>query len=204
MAKKESEGIGRILTTRRIEGLADGIFAFAMTLLILSLGLPEDSSGNLLDLLLKSGHMFYNWMLSFILLAVFWIVHHVQGHAIERTDTAHVWINVILLMFVTLVPFSTDLAIDYSGQTAAELVFGANLFVLGLCFCANWTYATWNHRLVEKDLSHAAIVAGIRRSVVMPVVALVAMAIALFVPRYGLYTYMVIPIILSLPWMRRV
>jgi len=203
VTEKEPEGNGRVLTTRRIEGLADGIFAFAMTLLILSLGFPGDSTGNLLTIILNSWHMFYNWAISFTLLAVFWIIHHIQGHVIERTDTAHVWINIIMLMFVTLVPFTTDLAIDYSDQMAAELVFGINMFLLGVCFCANWTYATWGRRLVDKNLTHASIVAGIRRNAVLPLIAIIAMVVVLFVPRYGLYIYLLIPVILSFPWMRR-
>ncbi|MCX8126893.1 MAG: TMEM175 family protein, partial [Dehalococcoidia bacterium] len=86
MSGEGSQGIGRILTTRRIEALSDSIFAFAMTLLILSLGLPTGASGELFGLIMKSGHMFYNWVLSFILLAELWMVHHIQGHIIQRTD----------------------------------------------------------------------------------------------------------------------
>lgn len=174
-----------------------------MTLLILSLDLPEGSSGNLFDHVVRSVHMFYNWVRSFILLAVFWIVHHVQGHVIQRTDILHVWINIVILMFVTLVPFTTDLVIDFRGQTVAELIFGVNLFLLGFCFTLNWVYATAGHRLVDSGLSRAAIMVGLRRNAVVPVVAVMAMVTSVFVPTYGLYVYLLIPVILALPWMRQ-
>lgn len=125
------------LTTRRIEALADGIFAFAMTLLVLTLTLPDATQTklSLSQLLADQWPKFFNYALSFALLAIFWIVHHQQFHFIRRTDRTHIWINIGILMFVALVPFTTDVAGDYSRQTIAELLFSGNLLILGLFSC---------------------------------------------------------------------
>ena len=193
-----------VLTTRRIEALADSIFAIAMTLLVLTLTLPDmaQTKLSLSQLLADQWPKFFNYALSFLLLAIFWIVHHQQFHVIRRTDRRHVWINIGILMFVALMPFSTDIAGDYSGETLAELVFSANLMILGLLFLLNWWYACWHHRLVDHDLDRETIIRGIRRNCVTPAVAAISMVLSFFIPRWGLTVYMLIPFIHLLPWFR--
>jgi len=204
MPEKSSGKTRFVLTTRRIEALADGIFAISMTLLVLTLTLPDmmETRLSLSQLLAEQWPKFLNYALSFVLLAIFWMVHHQQFHVIRRTDRIHVWINIGILMFVALMPFSTDVVGDYSGETMAELVFSANLMILGLLFLLNWWYACRNHRLVDADLDRETIVAGIRRSCVTPGVAAVSMVLAFFVPGWGLWAYMLIPVIQFLPWFR--
>ena len=204
MPEKSSGKPRFVLTTRRIEALADGIFAISMTLLVLTLTLPDmmDTKLSLSQLLAEQWPKFLNYALSFVLLAIFWMVHHQQFHVIRRTDRIHVWINIGILMFVALMPFSTDVVGDYSGETLAELLFSANLMILGLLFLLNWWYACRNHRLVDADLDRETIVGGIRRSCVTPGVAAVSMLLAFFVPGWGLAVYMLIPVIQFLPWFR--
>jgi len=204
MPEKSSANPRFVLTTRRIEALADGIFAIAMTLLVLTLTLPDmtQTKIGLSQLLAAQWPKFFNYALSFLLLAIFWIVHHQQFHVIHRTDRLHVWINIGILMFVVLMPFSTDIVGDYSDQTLAELVFSANLMILGLLFLLNWWYACRNHRLVDPDLSRETIARGIRRSSITPVVAAISMVLSVFVPGWGLWVYMLIPVIQLLPWFR--
>jgi uncharacterized membrane protein len=205
---KDTEGIARILTTRRIEALADGIFAFAMTLLVTILGITGSTSGAssgetpITNLLLGQWRMFYHYALSFALLAVFWIYHHRQYHDIERTDGIHIWINIFILMFVALMPFSTDLVVDYSDEPIVECFFGANLMVLGLLFLANWIYAS-KRGLMKHGLPPYVYTINVRRLAVIPAVSLVAMATAFITPNWGLSVYIAIPIIISLPWFRR-
>ena len=192
------------LSTSRIEALTDGIFAIAMTLLVLTLTLPDATQTrlNLSELLAAQWPKFFNYALSFLLLAVFWIVHHQQFHYIRRTNRTHIWINIGILMFVALVPFTTDVAGDYSRQTIAELLFSGNLLILGLLFLLNWVYACHNHRLVDADLSRRAIFRGTIRNCITPVVAAISMIVALFIPRWGLTVYLLIPVIELLPWFR--
>jgi uncharacterized membrane protein len=139
------------MTTHRIENLADGIYSIAMTLLVLNLALPEVGTDMTLTtelhtLLFGQTHKFFNYALSFILLAIFWGIQHQQFHFIKRTDRTHLWINICSLMFVALIPFSTSLISDYPDETTAKLFFYLNLFVLGILSALNWTYATKNYR----------------------------------------------------------
>lgn len=206
MSKRSSEGQGFWLTTSRIQTLADGVFAIAMTLLILSLSLPdatEENGANLHSLLFGQADKFVNYFVSFLLLAVFWIIHHQQFHYIKRTDSRHLWINIAILMFVALIPFSTDLVGDYSGTTIAEMFFAGNLLVLGMLFLGNWVYATRRHRLVENDMSETVVVQGIRRNLIAPAISLVVIGLSVVIPEWSLWLYVSIPIILALPPFRR-
>ena len=187
------------LTTRRLEALSDGIFAISMTLLVLNLTLPEGGPGNiqieLHDLIVGQGYKFFNYALSFILLAVYWMVHHQQFHHIKRVDTRLLWINVFMLMLVALVPFSTDIVGDFTGETLGEMIFAGNLFVLSLLFLANWWYATDKHRLVDEDMDEKQIIQGTRKYVVAASVSLLVVILALFLPKYCLWFYLLIPVI---------
>lgn len=194
------------MTTHRIEALTDGIFAIAMTLLVLTLDLPEATKQltqtGLDRLLLEQIPKFSNYVLSFILLAIFWIVHHQQSHFIKLTDHRHLWLNMLILMFVSLMPFSTSLMGDYPNDWLARFFFGANMFAIGILFNLNWVYATKNHRLVDPSLSRQRIVMGKKRGAVTPLVSLLAMGLSLVHAPVSSYVYILIPIILSLPQFR--
>ncbi len=75
------------------------------------------------NLLYSQMHRFFNYALSFLLLSIFWIVHHQQFHVIKRSDQRLLWINIFILMFVALMPFSTDLVGDFN-QTIEAYVPG--------------------------------------------------------------------------------
>lgn len=205
MAKSDDPELG--MTTQRIENLTDGIYSIAMTLLVLNLALPEmgvdlTPSTELHELLSKQTHEFLNYILSFILLAIFWSMHHQQFHFIKRTDHTHLWINVFILMFVAMVPFTTSLIGDYPDETIAKLFFGLNLFILGSLNALNWTYATKNYRLVDRGLNPRRIAVGNRRDAVIPGVILLAMVLSLITPHWSPCTYLLIPIMLAHPWFR--
>ena len=191
-------------TTKRIESLADGIYSIAMTLLVLNLALPEMGSDltpttELHELLFGQTREFFNYALSFILLAVFWRVHQQQFQFIKRTDNTHLWINILSFMFVALVPFSTSLIGDYPDETVAKLFFGLNLFMLGSLNVLNWTYATKDYRLVDRSLDQRRIAVGTMRDAVIPVVALLAMVLSLITPHWSSCAYLLIPVILAHP-----
>ena len=188
------------LTTKRIETLTDGIFAIAMTLLVLSINLPEvGAEVGLHQLLFSQWYKFVNYAVSFMLLSVFWVVHHQQFCFIKRTDRHHLWISILVLMFIAMIPFSASLIGDYSNDSLAKIFFAGNLFIIGMLFYVNWAYATHKHRLVEKDLDIDRIEVGKRRSLVTPAVALAAAGLSLLHPSWSFYAYLSIPVILSFP-----
>ena len=106
-----------IFTPARLATLADGVFAIAMTLLVLDLRLPEElvhTNGELFSVLLELLPSFESYVVSFIILSIFWVGHHNFFHFIERVDRPFLWINIVLLMLVSLVPFFASLLGKYA------------------------------------------------------------------------------------------
>ena len=188
------------MRTSRLETLTDGIFAIAMTLLILNLALPEVADGvkktQLHNLLLGQWEIFINYAVSFLVLAFFWLRHHRQFHVIKRTDRIHLSINILFLMFVALVPFSTSLMGDYPHDRAAVSFFAANIFILGMLSLLSWVYATRGHRLVDHSLTPQRIARGIEMEAVMPLVSAMLVILSLIDPAACFYAFLVIPVLL--------
>jgi len=112
--EKTIESVG--ISARRIETLVDGVFAIAMTLLVLGIAVPSitnPTEASLYQALLDLLPNFYSYFISFVLLAVFWRINHVQFNRIKRADDTLLWIIVIWLLFVALVPFSAFFVGEY-------------------------------------------------------------------------------------------
>jgi uncharacterized membrane protein len=187
------------LSTRRIEALSDGIFAFAMTLLVLDLQFPDAAASSgvpLATLLFGQTPRFFNFFLSFTLLAVFWVIHNQQFHHIKRTDKPHLWINIGLLAFIVLIPFSASLEGDFEGQMLSELVFAANMFMVGVFFLINWAYAVVGRRFTDQALEEKFINDSLTHCMITPGVSLLAMVVAFFAPQHSSECFLLIPVIL--------
>lgn len=133
------------LSKGRIEALSDGVFAIAMTLLVLELKIPDLPKGTtqeeLLSRLKDLLPHFYSYALTFILAGVFWVFHHFTFHFIRHTTRALLWINIIFLMFVSLLPFSTHFMADFMRQPVALMFYFGNQTILALLLRVQWTYA---------------------------------------------------------------
>jgi len=129
----------------RIEALSDGVFAIAMTLLVLELKIPDlPKQTTQAEVLLKLKEMlphFYSYAMTFVLSGVFWVFHHLTFHFIRHTTRALLWMNIIFLMFVSLLPFSTHFMADFMHYSVAMMFYFGNQTVLALLLRAQWIYA---------------------------------------------------------------
>lgn len=183
-------------SSSRIESLTDGIFAFAMTLLVLNLSAPVihgvvNEHELVLNLEVMSGPLF-SFLLSFFLLATAWSVHHKQFSFIFASDTGLMWINMVRLLFVIMVPFSSVLIGHYPELPVSAFIFSMNIFCLCLASYIEWWYAV-KHDMV-KGVSEAGIKNSNMRGLVPVVVAGIASICALFFPTFSLWLYLFIPV----------
>ena len=187
------------MATNRVESLTDGVYAIAMTILILNLRVPAvpGHPRALLRALAGLQLQFFDFFISFFLLAIFWIIHHRQFHYFERADSNLLWINLFSLAFVVLIPFTTSLNGEYRNMTLSAVIFELNIAALGLLKYIQWTYATSNHRLVDPSLSQEVIENGKKLNLVNPLVAFLAIGVAFVAPNYSTMTFMLIPIIVG-------
>src|SRR5262245_16415143 len=130
------------LGKNRIEALSDGIFAIAMTLLILEFHVPDlpHNAPNVVvtPALLKLAPKFLTYVVSFISLGIFWVGHHNMYHAIRRADRVLLWFNILFFMFVSFLPFSASVLNAFPQTQVAPLFFGANLTILGWILYLQW------------------------------------------------------------------
>jgi uncharacterized membrane protein len=193
VADWEAQGL---LTTSRVEALSDGVFAIAMTLLVLTLDVPvlpsHAGSAELSSALSALLPHVWSFLLSFVLLGSFWVVHHRQYQHIRHATEASIWINLIALLFVVILPFSTDLQGEYGNLALANIVFETNLLLIGLSYLAQWWYATKVANLVDPELDPETIRLGLLRNLVVPAVSLVAILLALVTPSGSTLVYLLI------------
>ena len=168
---------------QRLIALADGVFAIVMTLLVFGLAVPLATDGQ--DLAAELAEMwpeFLIYLLSFLVLGVFWLVHHLIFDTVERYDTTLIWLNIVFLMLASLVPFSTRLFIEHGAVTVTALVYGANLGLLFAIAWATFSYVTVGNRLTARDLDPDIGRGGRRMGYIYVTVMLVATAVSLLSP----------------------
>ena len=204
MAARASGENSEGLSKHRVEALSDGIFAFAMTLLVLDVKIPKlpqaaIEAGRLAPTLLALWPKFLSYITSFIVLGVFWVGQHGYTHFLKRTDRWLLWITLLFLMLIVCVPFSTDLLGDYPTQKVAVMIYGGNITALGLTLSLQWWYATHRHRLVGRDLEPEMVRKGTQRILGGAVVYSCAVLLALINPTISVILYAVIPIFYILP-----
>lgn len=174
------------LTKARIEALTDGIFATVMTVLVLGLRPPtidlNTPGASLSSELFKLAPNILTYALSFITLGLYWVGHHNQFHFVRRTDRTLLWINIVFLMSIGFVPFTTSLLGAYPGDPAAVRAYGANLVANGVGLYGTWWYATSSRRLVDRDLASSTVALVKRRILVGPAVFSTGIAVSFVSP----------------------
>jgi len=170
------EGIGRILA------LSDGVFAIAMTLLILEIAVPAPGVTDLPKALLRLWPHYLAYVLSFVVIARFWVAHHVSFRLIARYDGVLVWLNLLLLMFVSFLPFPTAVLGAHNGEPAAAVLYAAAVILTGTASTAYWWYASGRGGLLRSDVGDAQVRALRARALSSPVFFALTLPIAAFVP----------------------
>ncbi len=187
------------MSTHRVEALADGVFAIIMTLLVFDIRVPEVPPDQLPAALLELVPNFEGYLISFVLLGIYWIGHRNQFNFIRRADQNLHWLNILFFGLAGIVPFSTGLVARYPAELLVEALYGVNLMLIGIALFLHWNYATRNHRLVDPDIPRAAIRLGKQRSLLAPACYLVAIAVGLINPRLSLVVYALVPLLYIFP-----
>ncbi|HEY4177921.1 MAG TPA: TMEM175 family protein [Kofleriaceae bacterium] len=186
----------------RIKALADGIFAVAMTILVLELRVPEMDKATDADVL-HALHALVPKILSytsgFVILGTLWIGHHFQFHYIRRSNRALLWINIVFLLVISSLPFVIGLVGTYGPMRTTCVLYGGVLFLAMGVLLVQWRYVIGRRRLVGEDVP-ASVLAGLRNRVVMGMVGYGAgLLLALVAPLASLIVYVVTPLFYLLP-----
>jgi uncharacterized membrane protein len=143
--------------TARIEAFSDGVFAIAITLLVLELHVPKPAelgNGSLLAALWEEWPSYFGFVISFFTILIMWFNHHKLFTYIKRSDHVLPYANGFLLFFITLTPWPTALMAEYIGQPQERIavsVFAAFFVMMAVSFNTLWRYASHKGRLLGPD-----------------------------------------------------
>lgn len=186
----------QIFSSSRVVSLSDGIFGFAMTLLVVNLAAPElrsaTTDGQLIHALSASSHEFFIFFLSFFLLAMMWNVHARQFNNINKSDNTLTWINILRLFLVVLVPFTSEIVGDHQTLRSAAFLFNLNIFLLCLSGYVGWKYAI-SHGLT-KQMTAKSLADGEIKNLLSCAVGFLACILAFVSPRLSMAVFVLIPI----------
>ena len=196
----EKEKPAVMISADRLKALADGVFAVAMTLLVLELVVPElnnPSNRELTSSLLSMWPKFIAYVLSFLIAGIYWLVHHTIFDAIKYYDSTLAWINIIFLLFIALIPFTTWLLGEYFLMKTSTIIYGVHLLLMFLGGYSLWAYSTWKHILVVPDLDPTVVKGAKKMGYVYFSILTIAIIIAFFSPLisviiYGLFVLLIL------------
>ena len=126
----------------RLMGLTDGIFGMVMTLLVFGIALPELQIANYSDFITFISTLAPTigvTIVSFVLISSFWIYHH-EFIKVKRLNIPYLWINILFLICISFIPFTTSLIGNYSHFFLSEAIFGLNIFLVIVSFLLMYYY----------------------------------------------------------------
>ncbi|HEY1526806.1 MAG TPA: TMEM175 family protein [Candidatus Angelobacter sp.] len=165
--------------TARVEAFSDGVFAIAITLLILEIKVPHPDHGSLAAALLRQWPSYFAFFLSFAFTGIMWINHHRMFTHIRKSNDVLLVLNLLLLLGVTIVPFPTEVLAEHlggPGQKAAAVLYNGVYVAVGIFFNLLWRYAV-SHHLLDRSVSAAAAASISRQYAFGPTVYLLCLAL---------------------------
>ncbi|MDL2246538.1 DUF1211 domain-containing protein [Methanobrevibacter sp. OttesenSCG-928-K11] len=187
------------IPTSRLEAITDGIFAVAMTILVLSIEAPspaELGSGGVYGYLISLIPKLTIFVISFILLGTFWMNHH-AFFLINKVNQLSLWINLFWLMGICLIPFSVSLVAGFEYSIFAEIFFGLNMLYIGVLYCFNIYYAH------KKGFFNKEIEYNINRIMWSPIflilISFIDIGFSIIYPSFNKLFYLLIPLLILIP-----
>ena len=177
----------------RLHALTDGVYAIAMTLLVLELHVPDArTSAELVAGVIAIAPNLFSFALGFAVLGTYWVGSAVNLSHLARVNRAVLFLNVLQLFFISLLPFTTALLGRYPDEAVAVILYALHLEALGLAQYAHWIYVLRHPELVQSPIDARAARATTIRILVGPAAWAAAMLLALASARLGYALFYVV------------
>ncbi len=176
-------------SVERLAALSDGVFAVAMTLLVLDLHAPAAEAvhgeAGLWRAVVDLAPRLLVYLMTFLTLGIFWVGQQTQLNLLERCNRDVAWLHLGFLFAVTLTPFSTSLIASFIGYRAALLIYWANILLLGVLLFATW-HCAMRTGLVRPDLKDQVSAPLLRRIVIAQALYAFGAALCVFSPYWSI------------------
>jgi len=146
--------------TTRLETFSDGVFAIAATLLVLEIGIDTAHEHDLGQALLDLWPSYLAYVTSFITIGIIWINHHFCVETVGRVDRPLMFINLLLLLTISFLPFPTRLVAEHlqkGGERPAVYAYATTLVLMAVIFNGWWRYASGGRRLIAEHVPEARV-----------------------------------------------
>lgn len=188
---KQTSPESTLRSPERLESFFDAVLAIAITIMVLSFELPQELPGS------DAGTVFwavwpqiFHYAVAFAILATFWIIHHRIFAVIRYTDSMLVLINISIIFFTCLVPFSTSLNMDSDIGSGKMILFQVIMLILALLFLMQWIWVKRHPEYLNRTLSDSYIRIQTFASALFPIFAFIALLMAFVVPDWSSFAYL--------------
>jgi uncharacterized membrane protein len=187
------------ITISRLTSFSDGVFAIAVTLLVFNLKVPQMPSGDihtlLADKVLAMVPNFTTYVLSFLLIAVYWTFHHRLLNLVTKMDNPFLWMNIWFLLLVSFIPFPAALYGSYPHEIFSFIFYIASMVLVNGISMLMLAYASYKYRLTSKELPLAMVKYLFFRQFTTILVFLLSIPIALYQLRWAVdFLFILFPI----------
>src|SRR5215210_6202491 len=193
----------RIDGTSRVEAFSDGVIAIIVTLLIFEVRLPEvpehAPSDVFWEALVSIAPKFGSFALSFAAVAIYWVNHHHFFSGVTHSDWKLLWLNNLLLFFLSIVPFTTAVLGDHLDQPIAIALYALDLGLAAAAFSLMGRYVLFVGRLVDEAVPDGVRQTEFRRSLIGTIAYLVCVPIAFIAPVVAIVLFVALPITYVVP-----
>lgn len=188
----------------RISFFTDGVFAIAITLLVIEFKVPvveHPTDATLWARLSHMGLLLLGFLISFCIVGYYWSVHHRIFGYVEKYTSRLIWLNLMFLFSVVLLPFTSGLLGEYASETELHLPYG--IYVANICFTAIMNAILWfyvsnpKHDILTHKISRERILLGFYYTLVVPILFLISFIVSIYEPTIGRLIPIIIPIILK-------
>ena len=185
----------------RLEAFSDGVFAIVITLLILDIRFPDVDYSQFAATLASLLPRILAYGMSFIIIGVYWVTHHNSMHAMRKTDRSFLWLNILLLLCVSFIPFPTSLLGRYPFQAWPIIIYGVTLIVCNAVGYLMILYVWYHPHLAVSEFSKTYLRSHTPVYIFVNVLYLCAILVAHPLPllSYLIYIAVVIFLIVFLP-----
>jgi uncharacterized membrane protein len=186
-----------------MEAFSDGVFAIAITLLVLDIGVPSGSEADLLGAVIDQWQAYLAYLVSFATIGAVWLEHTVITEYLARANPALIRLNLLLLMVVSFLPFPTRLLGEYAGadeaQRVAVTIYGLNLLLVSALVSLLWRYAL-RERLIRPDAADVDVKMITTRLTPGLAGYVTMIAVGLFLPVLAVLGYLAIAVYIIVPF----
>ena len=185
-----------IIKVDRVISFSDAVFAFAITLMALSIDIPDLpthlTQSELLDKLYDLYPQFESYIISFAVIAIFWVSYHQVFNHIKGSHITMVYLNLLFLLLITLLSLSTSLVINYGTYQIPYVIYCFIVIMTSSLLATIWWHATRNKRLVDKNL-HPLFIKGVFVNLIsIPIVFTISIIISFVNLEIAQYFWLII------------